>query len=316
MKKLTYEFVKKSFEKEDYKLLSKEYKGAHYKLKYICSNNHKHSIRWSDWHQGKRCTYCAGQGRPTIEFIKSEFAKEDYKILVDVVYKNARTKLSYECSNGHKHSIRWDDWQHGYRCPYCAGLVKKTIEFIKPEFAKEGYILLTTEYMNCKQKLDYICPEGHRHNISWSDWKSGNRCPTCKRIKISGPNHWNWKNGVTSLHSQIWNFIQHIGWSKKILGRDDYICQRCKKKGGKLNAHHMASISKIIKYFNITTIEEAKNCPLLFDINNGVTLCESCHNWVHSKKNIDKEFLKDLEKAGGNINEALEHEDIVNLNVK
>ena len=35
--------------------------------------------------------------------------------------------------------------------------MKKTIEFIRSEFAKENYKLLTTEYRNNRQKLDYIC---------------------------------------------------------------------------------------------------------------------------------------------------------------
>jgi len=59
---------------------------------------------------------------------------------------------------------------------------KLTVEFIKSEFEKEGYQLLTKEYRNSKQKLEYICPKGHRDKISWSNWQQGGRC-SCFRKK-------------------------------------------------------------------------------------------------------------------------------------
>jgi len=56
---------------------------------------------------------------------------------------------------------------------------KLTYEFVKEQFKKEGYELLSKEYKGCFQKLNYICPEGHQHNISWNSFKSGERCPYC-----------------------------------------------------------------------------------------------------------------------------------------
>lgn len=56
---------------------------------------------------------------------------------------------------------------------------KLTYEFIKEQFENEGYELLSAEYTNQREKLGYICPEGHRHSINWSDWKQNRRCPYC-----------------------------------------------------------------------------------------------------------------------------------------
>ena len=56
---------------------------------------------------------------------------------------------------------------------------KLTIEFVRQQFEKEGYILLSSEYKNNRQKLEYICSEKHSHNISWSGWASGQRCSYC-----------------------------------------------------------------------------------------------------------------------------------------
>ena len=49
-KKLTYEFVKNSFKKEGYKLLSKEYRGPHRKLDYICPKGHECNTTWAKWY--------------------------------------------------------------------------------------------------------------------------------------------------------------------------------------------------------------------------------------------------------------------------
>lgn len=115
----------------------------------------------------------------TFEFIKNNFKKYGYELLENS-YTNAHQKLRYKCPKGHKHNITWNHWQQGHRCPYCDGQSKPTIEFIKAEFKKEGYTLLTKKYINSQQKLEYICPKGHKHSIRWSNWKNGKaRCIYC-----------------------------------------------------------------------------------------------------------------------------------------
>jgi thymidylate synthase (FAD) len=62
--------------------------------------------------------------------------------------------------------------------------------------------------------------------------------------------------------------------------RDGFKCVRCgtPKAGPKsLHAHHVKTW--------------AGNPALRFDMGNVVTLCRECHGWVHSKKNISKEYL-------------------------
>jgi hypothetical protein len=177
-KKLTIEFVRAEFKKENYTLLSNECRDSKQKLSYICPNGHKHSIVWNAWQRGHRCPYCIGVGKPSIEFIRSEFEKEGY-ILLTKEYKNNSQKLCYVCPVGHRHSISWHNWQVGKRCPYCAKRPPINIDFVKEEFEKEGYTLLTKVYKNNKQRLNYICPKGHKSSVGWSNWKSGDRCPYC-----------------------------------------------------------------------------------------------------------------------------------------
>lgn len=68
------------------------------------------------------------------------------------------------------------------------------------------------------------------------------------------------------------NTPKYKQWRSKVFERDNYTCVVCEQVGGKLNAHHIKKWS---------THKE-----LRFDIDNGITLCESCHREKH-KKGVD-----------------------------
>jgi len=80
---------------------------------------------------------------------------------------------------------------------------------------------------------------------------------------ITGARHPNWKGGVTPLYKKIRDSIEYQLWRKLVFERDNYICQECGQRGGKLNADHIKPFADYPK--------------LRFVINNGRTLCESCH---------------------------------------
>ena len=65
------------------------------------------------------------------------------------------------------------------------------------------------------------------------------------------------------------NTKEYNDWRKSVFERDNYTCQECKKKGVNLNAHHIYSFKKY----------PAKR----YDLNNGKTLCVSCHRLVHKR---------------------------------
>jgi hypothetical protein len=68
-------------------------------------------------------------------------------------------------------------------------------------------------------------------------------------------------------------------WRRRVFERDGFRCQRCGYDKGKIfRAHH---ISPWVDFPD-----------LRFDLGNGVTLCDPCHRWVHSKANAKKEFIK------------------------
>ena len=124
-----------------------------------------------------------GRKKKSIEEIRQFFEKEGYELL-STEYVNKNTKLEYICPKGHKHSISWDNFSHGRRCPECAMKIRKSklkipYDEIKQAFELEGYILLSTEYINNSSQLEYICPKGHKHSTNWDNFKQGRRCPEC-----------------------------------------------------------------------------------------------------------------------------------------
>lgn len=105
-------------------------------------------------------------------------------------------------------------------------------------------------------------------------------------VAAIGAKNNNWKGGITSLYIKIRNCKRSIIWRNEVFERDNYTCQECGKRGGRLNADHIKEFSLIISENKITSLEEAYKCEELWDINNGGTLCNTpCH------KNKTAKFL-------------------------
>lgn len=94
-----------------------------------------------------------------------------------------------------------------------------------------------------------------------------------------------WNEFITPIQEKIRKLIEYKNWRNKVYEKDNYICQNCGYDKGKiLNAHHNKFFCKIIIENNITTIEEAKDCQELWNIDNGITLCKKCHIEIHKKE--------------------------------
>ena len=94
-----------------------------------------------------------------------------------------------------------------------------------------------------------------------------------RRTVISGKHNF-WKGGITPNHRLIRTTLRYKIWRENVFKRDNYTCQWCGARSGNgkrvyLNADH-------IQLFSIHT-------NLRFDVNNGRTLCKSCHYKRHSK---------------------------------
>ncbi len=66
-------------------------------------------------------------------------------------------------------------------------------------------------------------------------------------------------------------------WCERVMVRDNFTCQMCEKRGGKLCVDHIDPFIAILFRNKINSYESALNCKELWDIQNGQTLCYSCH---------------------------------------
>lgn len=126
-----------------------------------------------------------------------------------------------------------------------------------------------------------------------------NLCPICAKQsneykenqsqKHFGKHHPMWNPSLTDEERNFLNNrYGHPGygkWKRLVKERDNYTCQKCrhigKKNDGTLRVHHL---NNYLHFENQRT-----------DINNGITLCNSCHNKIHkifgrftTKENLEK----------------------------
>ena len=140
----------------------------------------------------------------TYNFVKEQFEKEGY-ILLSKEYIDNNSKLTCICNNGHLYLTRWLNFSQGRRCCVCAGLSKLDYSYIKAQFEASGCILLSKNYINSRTKLDYICPKGHTHSITWSDFQQGKRCFICGVANRSNTGSGRWKGGVCKLDLPLYS---------------------------------------------------------------------------------------------------------------
>lgn len=272
MKKYLYNFVKDYFRKIGYTLNSDSYININQPLNFTCDKGHRHKISFSALRRGQRCAKCLHDSLKTpYSVVKEELEKEGYTLLSGT-YINSRTDLYFICPNNHKSQISFSSWRSGHRCRVCSGNVKNTVEYIEKCFNIEGYTLLSKEYKNQKQKLNFRCPFGHEHQITWTDWKTGYRCRTCFAIKISGPGNYNWCGGEKE-YCDIWKDKEYKEDIKK---RDNNMCSNPYCSGEGVNARQLT-----IHHIDYNK----KNCSPT----NLITVCRSCN----TRANYDRDWHKD-----------------------
>jgi predicted Zn-ribbon and HTH transcriptional regulator len=120
--------------------------------------------------------------RWTYEKVKEYIEEFGHKLLSDE-YKNNYTKLLVQCPLGHKYEVTFNSFKDSNsRCPYCSGKVKHSYEYVKDYIESFGYKLLSDEYKNSRTKLLVECPEGHKYEVTFYNFKNSNsRCPECAK---------------------------------------------------------------------------------------------------------------------------------------
>lgn len=127
----------------------------------------------------------------------------------------------------------------------------------------------------------------------------GKKIPLMQRLlqsqKMRGSNSPNYKGGVTPINMRLRGCSKYKIWRESVYKRDAYTCIWCgDNKGGNLEPDHIIPFSYILDQirfqFGVENLyDKALESELLWNINNGRTLCKDCHRktdtWGHKSNN-------------------------------
>ena len=91
-----------------------------------------------------------------------------------------------------------------------------------------------------------------------------------------------WKGGVTPERQSVYASSEWKTAAKTVWRRDRGHCRRCGKRRARMNIHHLITFA----------VREVR-----VEIGNLTLLCVDCHRWVHSRKNVRREFLDKFQPA-------------------
>ena len=157
--------------------------------------------------------------------------------------------------------------------------------FLIQEYVTSGKtIYQMADEMGCSASSMYRLLMDVDIEIRVTDRSGGNNPMYGKKGQLA-PAYKNPKDRIGTLHRLVRDCLEYKNWRKAVFERDRYICTNCGfDRGGILQAHHLMPFAKIIKNNNIKSLEEALQCVELWNVANGVTLCEPCHKQKSERK--------------------------------
>jgi ribosomal protein S27E/endogenous inhibitor of DNA gyrase (YacG/DUF329 family) len=210
----------------------------------------------------------------TYNYVKKQIEKTGYKLL-SKEYKGSHIKLEVQCLEGHMYKVTWSRFQQGDRCPICANKIrankrKLTYNYVKKFIKLKKYNLLSEKYKNARTKLELQCPEKHKFEMTWFNFRRGEKCPICaKRVRA---------NKKTLTYNYVKKFIKSKGYkllSKKYTNAYTKLRLRCPEK------HEFEMIW--------ASFQRGRRCPIC-DIN------KRRYTYEYVKEEIGKKGYKLLSK--------------------
>ena len=185
-KKLLIEDMRKIANERRGRCLSDIYVNAGTKLVWECAEGHQWEAIPSSIKSGRWCRICGIKKRVearklSIAEMQRIAAERGGKCLSET-YVNSKTKLWWQCAEGHQWSAKPNSIKNGCWCPYCTGNVKGTIEEMQTIAEERGGICLSDTYIDSQTKLWWQCAEGHQWSARPANVKRGYWCPHCARV--------------------------------------------------------------------------------------------------------------------------------------
>lgn len=118
----------------------------------------------------------------TQEFVAAKFKECGYKLIG--TYVKSAELVKYLCPIHGEKYISYNNLSGGRRCRECSDKIKGdnkrlSYEFVKEQFVKQGYMLLSDTYTDNEHKLRYICSKHGEQSITYGKLSMGARCSEC-----------------------------------------------------------------------------------------------------------------------------------------
>lgn len=178
-------------------------------------------------------------------------------------------------------------------CSYCNNIIS-----LKPFLVKRSKRhFCNKEHMNnylLEHQGDWLNGPEHGFKKGQIAWNKGKKLDLEIRKKMSlGKIPREWTGFITPVHLSIRNSPEYKQWRESVFERDNWTCQECgvrskENKRKEVEAHHIKSFSQILRENKIFSEEQAKKSDILWDINNGRTLCIDCHGLT--KHNLERTY--------------------------
>ncbi|MFJ7831850.1 zinc-ribbon domain-containing protein [Peribacillus sp. NPDC097284] len=187
-RKYSIEDMRKIAEANGGKCLSSEFKSSLKHLTWQCAEGHVWNTTFSIIKGGGWCPDCSGNVLKTIEEAKQLAISKGGECL-SLEYLGVFKKLTWKCGCGHIWDTSYHQVDRGSWCPECAKVSranffrKYSIEDMQLLAAEKNGECLSRVYESYNKKLLWKCENGHRFEKSLSNFKKGQWCPTCKKVK-------------------------------------------------------------------------------------------------------------------------------------
>lgn len=261
----------------------------------------------------KKCRSCSQKGKKlSIEQIQKavETRRKNYPKRINLCKYGCGAEVSSKnrgcrkCSYNNSSNKSNPNYKHGKfillekPCPYCKKIFtgKKSRVFCSRKCSN----LYQWKYTNKKEIVsnksqNFIFTDEIKNKMSKNHADvSGKNNPMYGKVGAmkgkTGSLSPCWQGGKTPIGKLIRQSLLNINWKKEVFKRDNYTCQECSKKGGKIEAHHIKGFSIILReflqtYSQFSPIEDKDTLLRLsfsydpfWNISNGKTLCKECHS--------------------------------------
>ena len=196
------------------------------------------------------------------------------------ISKSSMEKIWLRCQNDSTHpdyDLSAFNFVNSHNCPYCVGKrvcltnslgynYPKVLDIWSEKNDKTPFDYTTNSHTEVWWKCENHLHDDYKRMISRSNTYDF-RCPVCGKANQyipRGENHPNWKGGLTSEAQLQRKSPEYQKWRDLVYEKDDYTCQCCGQRGGRLTAHHL--------------LDFASYPDLRFAVDNGITMCFDCHD--------------------------------------